>query len=336
MLLRKITNFMPPPSPLQKQKTGSVLSSMHEKENNPRTTVVVDFLCLTINLFLHWFCSVLEVPYDCSAEADLLHSLIVKARFENNRFQKPRKQPETSSIHVDWFWYWNTQYIRIEIFTFRFCVLLRTQNSALNMWDFLISFNCTSQLLEWCVPYFLEWHEGLYSFMIILYMYLTFSLSSVQEYFVKPIRVRLCIPGLEVPEWFCYKNTGGSSLNIPAHWHRTTNTDQFLGFTFCAVISFGHSKKKRPVNIRCECHLITQGGNQSDLKIYYHEEVERKERSLSERDHVFIWSINSSCFFKEASFHFKPLGGTADVVVKCGVHPLFVQDCWWILCYFTS
>ncbi|XP_061971256.1 disease resistance protein RPV1-like isoform X2 [Populus nigra] len=89
-----------------------------------------------------------------------------------------------------------------------------------------------------------------------------------REYFGKPIRVRLCIPGLEVPEWFCYKNTGGPSLNIPAHWHRTTNSDQFLGFTFCAVVSFGHSKKKRPVNIRCECHLITQGGNQSDLNFY--------------------------------------------------------------------
>lgn len=38
MPLRKITNFMPPPSPLQKQKTGSALSSMHDKENNPRTT----------------------------------------------------------------------------------------------------------------------------------------------------------------------------------------------------------------------------------------------------------------------------------------------------------
>ncbi|KAJ6928763.1 disease resistance-like protein DSC1 [Populus alba x Populus x berolinensis] len=141
-----------------------------------------------------------------------------------------------------------------------------------------------------------------------------------REYFGKPIRVRLCIPGVEVPEWFCYQNTG-PSLNIPAHWHRIANTDQFLGFTFCAVVSFGHSKKKRPVNIRCECHLITQGGNQSDLNFYCYEEVERKEQGLWERDHVFIWSINSNCFFKEASFHFKPLWGTADVV-KCGVHPL--------------
>ncbi|KAH7574559.1 hypothetical protein ACOSQ2_009001 [Xanthoceras sorbifolium] len=47
--------------------------------------------------------SILNVPYDCSAEADFLYSLIVKAKFENNRYQKPKKQPKTSTQHVDWF-----------------------------------------------------------------------------------------------------------------------------------------------------------------------------------------------------------------------------------------
>ncbi|EOA29569.1 hypothetical protein CARUB_v10016283mg [Capsella rubella] len=48
--------------------------------------------------------SVLEKPYDCSAEAEFLYALIVKAQFENNRYQKPkRKQPESSGKHVDWF-----------------------------------------------------------------------------------------------------------------------------------------------------------------------------------------------------------------------------------------
>ncbi|XP_018434977.1 chaperone protein dnaJ C76, chloroplastic isoform X2 [Raphanus sativus] len=47
--------------------------------------------------------SVLDKPYDCSAEAELLYALIVKAQFENNRYQKPKKkQPESSSKHVDW------------------------------------------------------------------------------------------------------------------------------------------------------------------------------------------------------------------------------------------
>ncbi|KAG5073158.1 hypothetical protein AAZX31_03G217800 [Glycine max] len=47
--------------------------------------------------------STLEAPYDTSAEADLLYSLITKAKFENNRYQKPKKQPKSSSQHVDWF-----------------------------------------------------------------------------------------------------------------------------------------------------------------------------------------------------------------------------------------
>ncbi|CAH8386143.1 unnamed protein product [Eruca vesicaria subsp. sativa] len=47
--------------------------------------------------------SILDKPYDCSAEAELLYALIVKAQFENNRYMKPKKkQPESSSKHVDW------------------------------------------------------------------------------------------------------------------------------------------------------------------------------------------------------------------------------------------
>ncbi|KAK3007998.1 hypothetical protein RJ639_014668, partial [Escallonia herrerae] len=41
--------------------------------------------------------SILGMPYDCSAEADLLYSLIVKAKFENNRYRKPKKQPKVST-----------------------------------------------------------------------------------------------------------------------------------------------------------------------------------------------------------------------------------------------
>ncbi|XP_015570429.1 uncharacterized protein LOC8285564 isoform X2 [Ricinus communis] len=47
--------------------------------------------------------SILGVPYDNSAEADMLYSLIVKATYENNRYQKPKKQPKTSTQHVEWF-----------------------------------------------------------------------------------------------------------------------------------------------------------------------------------------------------------------------------------------
>ncbi|XP_058738577.1 uncharacterized protein LOC131610605 [Vicia villosa] len=47
--------------------------------------------------------SILDVPYDTSAEAELLYSLITKAKFENNRYQKPKKKSKFSTQHVDWF-----------------------------------------------------------------------------------------------------------------------------------------------------------------------------------------------------------------------------------------
>lgn len=47
--------------------------------------------------------SILNTPYDNSAEADMLYSLIVKAKFENNRYQKPKKKPKDSTKHVDWY-----------------------------------------------------------------------------------------------------------------------------------------------------------------------------------------------------------------------------------------
>nr|GLL29771.1 uncharacterized protein LOC109164027 [Ipomoea trifida]GME07576.1 chaperone protein DnaJ C76, chloroplastic [Ipomoea batatas] len=47
--------------------------------------------------------SIINKPYDTSAEAELLYTLIVKARFENNRYKKPKKEPKVSTKHVDWF-----------------------------------------------------------------------------------------------------------------------------------------------------------------------------------------------------------------------------------------
>ncbi|GAA0173108.1 hypothetical protein LIER_26793 [Lithospermum erythrorhizon] len=47
--------------------------------------------------------SIINMPYDTSAEAELLYSLIIKAKYENNRFQKPKKKPKVSTEEVDWY-----------------------------------------------------------------------------------------------------------------------------------------------------------------------------------------------------------------------------------------
>jgi hypothetical protein len=110
----------------------------------------------------------------------------------------------------------------------------------------------------------------------------------------------LCIPGSEVPEWFSYKNREGSSVKIrqPAHWHRR--------FTLCAVVSFGQSGERRPVNIKCECHLISKDGTQIDLRSYLTQQKTVKEydqhqysvndlqrEKLSENSRLVYSKINS-------------------------------------------
>ncbi|GER32934.1 chaperone protein dnaJ [Striga asiatica] len=46
--------------------------------------------------------SIVNVPYDTSAEAELLYGLIVKAKYENNRYQVPKEKAKASNEHVDW------------------------------------------------------------------------------------------------------------------------------------------------------------------------------------------------------------------------------------------
>jgi len=45
--------------------------------------------------------SVLMPPYDI-AEAAVLDSLLSKAKFENNRYRKPKRGAKSSSDYVDW------------------------------------------------------------------------------------------------------------------------------------------------------------------------------------------------------------------------------------------
>ncbi|KAK9137272.1 hypothetical protein Sjap_007866 [Stephania japonica] len=47
--------------------------------------------------------SIMSFPFDNSADADYLYSLITKAKFENNRYRKPKRQPKASTDNVDWF-----------------------------------------------------------------------------------------------------------------------------------------------------------------------------------------------------------------------------------------
>ncbi|TXG47005.1 hypothetical protein EZV62_026299 [Acer yangbiense] len=47
----------------------------------------------------------------------------------------------------------------------------------------------------------------------------------------------ICLPGSEIPEWFCYKNNG-SSINIPGLRNDCGSSSYIMGFEVCLVIGF--------------------------------------------------------------------------------------------------
>lgn len=65
--------------------------------------IIYIYIPQLISSFVKIFCSALAAPYDI-AEAALLDSLIAKAKFENNRYQKPKRKPKVSTEYVDWVW----------------------------------------------------------------------------------------------------------------------------------------------------------------------------------------------------------------------------------------
>ncbi|KAL5776181.1 hypothetical protein ACOSP7_009107 [Xanthoceras sorbifolium] len=53
----------------------------------------------------------------------------------------------------------------------------------------------------------------------------------------KEVKVSICLPGSEIPEWFCYQNSG-SSINIPRLQHDCGSSRYIMGFSLCLVIGF--------------------------------------------------------------------------------------------------
>ncbi|KAL5845759.1 hypothetical protein ACOSQ3_009283 [Xanthoceras sorbifolium] len=53
----------------------------------------------------------------------------------------------------------------------------------------------------------------------------------------KEVKVSICLPGSEIPEWFCYQNSG-SSINIPRLQLDCGSSRYIMGFALCLVIGF--------------------------------------------------------------------------------------------------
>ncbi|KAL5845763.1 hypothetical protein ACOSQ3_009287 [Xanthoceras sorbifolium] len=78
----------------------------------------------------------------------------------------------------------------------------------------------------------------------------------------KEVKVSICLPGSEIPEWFCYQNSG-SSINIPRLQHDCGSSRYIMGFALCLVIGFEecYFDHHNPINVHYDFHIENSDGH---------------------------------------------------------------------------
>ncbi|XP_062001500.1 disease resistance-like protein DSC1 [Rosa rugosa] len=130
-------------------------------------------------------------------------------------------------------------------------------------------------------------------------------------YNLRPLRLKMSLPGREVPDWFTYRRRGFSvSVELPLNLSDTN----FLGFAICAVRECqGIDDDTSPLSASCLCTFKGNGGECS-FRFDLLNAVFRTDRFFSS-DHMFLryvsWSdcrlieegnlVNEA--YTEATFH---------------------------------
>ncbi|KAJ0080681.1 hypothetical protein Patl1_11757 [Pistacia atlantica] len=157
---------------------------------------------------------------------------------------------------------------------------------------------------------------------------LDYALSNMYEkasYTHKSPFSYMCFRGSEIPEWFNFQSTA-SFLELP----EGSLNHNFMGFTFCTVLSFQDYKAGTLV-VECELLLKCEDGLKkmgSGSFLAWNKEY---APSHVEFDHVFLGydcQVNDKPEwdeFPEAIIKFSVTDEEC-VVKKCGVHLLFSQE----------
>ncbi|KAF2319785.1 hypothetical protein GH714_018854 [Hevea brasiliensis] len=142
--------------------------------------------------------------------------------------------------------------------------------------------------------------------------------------------VNLCIAGVELPQTMRYKNKSGSSLSF------RLDRPNMIGLSFFAVFNPKNYSCDPMIQISCRAHFVDESGHSS--KNFYSDLLNLRVDPLYS-EHVFLWSklFDMEVNFIEASFQFcidkhsskppYPVNRDYEAIIKCGVHPIFQDDC---------
>ncbi|KAL5843304.1 hypothetical protein ACOSQ4_009262 [Xanthoceras sorbifolium] len=170
----------------------------------------------------------------------------------------------------------------------------------------------------------------------------------------KEVKVSICLPGSEIPEWFSYQNSG-SSINIPAQ-HDCGSSRYIMGFALCLVIGFEecYFHPHNALAVHYDFHIENSDGHKEAV---FHDSFplfpvvswdKIKTRVSIDLDHIFLgyaFSPKYYDFFQKldaqptnpgmsdylgTSFKFilqswygEPVAGCK--VKHCGIYPIYVM-----------
>ncbi|XP_024004743.1 disease resistance protein RPS4 [Eutrema salsugineum] len=164
------------------------------------------------------------------------------------------------------------------------------------------------------------------------------ALKRCNEGFVPEALFSTCVPGCEVPSWFCHESVGSSlELKLPPHW----NENRFVGIALCAVVSIPNSKEKiKSFSVTCKLILSINGLRISFDRLVGSWNKHGSKLEEMNSDHVFICytrcSNNIKCLEDQHSGACTPTAASLEFgvtdenagleVLKCGLRLVYASD----------
>ncbi|TXG47014.1 hypothetical protein EZV62_026308 [Acer yangbiense] len=117
------------------------------------------------------------------------------------------------------------------------------------------------------------------------------------------VKVGICLPGSEIPEWFsCYKNNG-SSINIPGLRNDCGRSSYIMGFAVCLVFGFEDYKVGlacfSSIDVYYNFHIETSDGHKEG---FVRNSIQLSGMLVLYSDHILLgYNLSRKCyeFFQE-------------------------------------
>uniref|UniRef100_A0A1J3EZV1 ADP-ribosyl cyclase/cyclic ADP-ribose hydrolase n=1 Tax=Noccaea caerulescens TaxID=107243 RepID=A0A1J3EZV1_NOCCA len=186
--------------------------------------------------------------------------------------------------------------------------------------------------------YRLGLQDMMHFFSLIAHLYL---------YYQGKPSTSFCLPGFDIPEWFCHQSNGSFIAVMIQPPKRSDESSTLVGFAISVLVAFDGYNDNKGMSIKYECHFHSKYFATRDGAGYLRGWDGQKRKPLSiEGDHLFL-GFDSSILFDAANGIEQFVGYSEDLVKatfqcyvvdddgnsinsctvkKCAIQPLYTSD----------